>query len=117
MLTLYPTNSNTIVASIILSAITSVMLLGNPATAPAVPESAKTLQARTTSPISVQTIFEYDYNANASAETTIIGCNDWICDTGSGKYGVDMYDWCVGSWVPGAYASCRNGVYSWMCNH
>lgn len=108
--------------SIIISAITGVALLGNPATALTVPGSAKTLQARATSTISVEEICGENYGPERYyAKTTGNGCNDWVCAPREGisgkQYGIDMNGWCADWWGPGAYASCKNGVYSWVCNY
>jgi hypothetical protein len=122
MLTLCQNPSEMIAHSIILSALTGAALLSNSATALAMPaeSSAKTLQARATSPINVQALCENYHNPEEiAAETTGSGCNDWVCrdtwdETG---YGIDMNAWCATLHGPGAYASCKNGVYSWVCNH
>lgn len=66
-----------------LTTLTSLALLSVGATALAVPEEAKTLQTRATSPISVEAACNIQYGTSFSAITKGNGCNDWVCARGS----------------------------------
>ena len=107
--------------SIILNAIASVALLSKSATALAVPEAiavpepAKTLEARGTSPINVQDACVTLYGNQAYAQTIGNGCNDWVCVRNGEKLRVYMAQWCGYSLGRLATAECRGGVYDWVC--
>lgn len=111
MLTICQTANNMLAHSILLSATASLALLGGSAAALAMPEQAKELQARATSPISVEAACNVFYGTSFHAQTTGNGCYDWVCVRGNQRYGLDLNEWC------GGQASCSNGVYSWVCIH
>ncbi len=103
--------------SIILGAIASFALLSDSATALAMPDSALTLQARTTSGINVEAACNIYYGTSFSAVAAGSGCNDWVCVRGSERYGLDFNQWCRDSWGGNSYATCGGGVYNWVCNY
>jgi hypothetical protein len=100
-----------------LTTLTSLALLSIGATALAVPEEAKTLQTRATSPISVEAACNIQHGTSFSAVTKGNGCNDWVCARGSERYSVDLNEWCQGTRGGRAYASCNGDVYDWVCNY
>lgn len=102
---------------IITSAIASLALLGNGATAAAMPNEAANLDARANTGINVEVVCNVQHGAGFHAKTTGKGCDDWICVRGDEKLGINLDEWCRASYGSGAYASCSNGVFSWVCNH
>lgn len=105
--------------SLVLSALASVALLSNPATALAIPdsESTETLQARAETGISVQAACNIFYGIGFSAVAEGNGCNDWVCVRGRERYGLDLLKWCQGNYGGHSSAKCPKGVNSWVCLH
>ena len=104
--------------AIIANAIATLALLSTSATALALPDSspATALEARATSPISVQDACVAFYGDQITAQTIGNGCNDWVCVKKSGtRLRVYMSQWCSLSNGRLAYAECRGGVYDWVC--
>jgi hypothetical protein len=101
--------------SIIVNAMAGVALLSTSATALAVPEPAKALEARGTSPINVQDACVYLYGNQAYAQTIGNGCNDWVCESNGEELRMYMAQWCGWSLGRLATAQCHGGVYDWVC--
>lgn len=101
--------------SIVLSVIASIAVLSNSATALAIPEQAKNLEARGITPIGVERACNFFYGTGSSAQTTGNDCNDWVCVRGNERHGLDLNQWCVIQTFGSTGASCSNGVYSWVC--
>lgn len=98
-----------LVHSAILSATASIALLSGSATA--------LVQARATDGIDVESACNLFYGTSFSAKAIGSGCNDWRCVRGNEAYGLDFNEHCQNVWGGRAYASCSNGVFSWVCNH
>ena len=103
--------------STILSAIAAFMLLGSPATANALPDSAHLLQARDTCGISIQAACNYFHGVSSYSKTIGSRCTDWVCVTGSTQSGLDLDAWCIHVYGSNARATCSGGAYNWGCHY